>query len=57
MTTALAATSGWKGWTGEVTIDPSTGNRDPATVVVTSVDKEGNFRVDSEWATAVDAPY
>jgi branched-chain amino acid transport system substrate-binding protein len=57
LNTFLGKVDGWKGWTGEVTIDPATGNRDPATVVVTSVDKEGNFRVDSEWATAVDAPY
>lgn len=53
----LGKVDGWKGWTGEVTIDPATGNRDPATVVVTSVDKEGNFHVDREWAAAVDAPY
>lgn len=53
----LKKVEGWKGWTGEVTIDPATGNRDPATVVVTSVDEEGNFHVDSEWAAAVGAPY
>lgn len=57
LNTFLGKVDGWKGWTGEVTIDPATGNRDPATVVVTSVDKEGNFHVDSEWAAAVDAPY
>ncbi|MBK5109832.1 MAG: branched-chain amino acid ABC transporter substrate-binding protein [Thermoleophilia bacterium] len=47
----------WTGWTGGVNIDPQTGNRDPATVVVTSVDKTGAFHVDSRWAAAVDAPY
>jgi branched-chain amino acid transport system substrate-binding protein len=53
----LGQVDGWKGWTGEVTIDAKTGNRDPATVVVTSVDKDGNFHVDADWAKAVDAPY
>ena len=53
----LGKVDGWKGWTGEVTIDAATGNRDPATVVVTSVDGDGNFHVDPEWADAVDAPY
>ena len=53
----LDAVDGWKGWTGSVTIDAKTGNRDPATVVVTSVNQDGGFSVDSEWSKAVDAPY
>lgn len=53
----LDAVDGWKGWTGSVTIDAKTGNRDPATVVVTSVDKDDHFNVDQDWANAVGAPY
>lgn len=57
LTTALNGVSDWKGWTGSVTIDPKTGNRDPATVVVTTVDDAGEFHVDEQWAQAVSAPY
>ncbi|MEX0620610.1 MAG: branched-chain amino acid ABC transporter substrate-binding protein [Solirubrobacterales bacterium] len=57
LNTFLGKVDGWKGWTGEVTIDAATGNRDPATVVVTSVDKDGAFHVDDDWAAAVNAPY
>jgi branched-chain amino acid transport system substrate-binding protein len=53
----LSKVDGWKGWTGEVTIDAQTGNRDPATVVVTSVNEEGELHVDKDWAKAVGAPY
>jgi len=53
----LSSVSGWKGWTGKVAIDPKTGNRDPATVVVTKVTKAGAFTVNQAWATAVGAPY
>ena len=53
----LDAVDGWKGWTGSVTIDAKTGNRDPATVVVTSVDQDDHFNVDQDWANAVGAPY
>lgn len=53
----LGAIKGWKGWTGSVTIDPSNGNRDPATVVVTTPDGKGGFTVDTSWAKAVGAPY
>lgn len=56
LTDYLKTVSGWKGWTGSVTIDPATGNRDPATVVVTTV-SGGQFSVDRDWATAVGAPY
>jgi hypothetical protein len=48
---SVSKVDGWKGWTGGVTIDPATGNRDPATVVVTSVDADGNFHVDSDGPT------
>lgn len=47
----------WHGWTGSVTIDPSNGNRQPATVVVTETDPKGELHVDGSWAKAVGAPY
>lgn len=53
----LDAVDGWTGWTGEVTIDPATGDRNPATVVVASVSDDGEFHVDMEWAEAVEAPF
>lgn len=53
----LDAISGWKGWTGSVTLDAKTGNRKDAPVVVTAVDDDGDFHVDEGWARAVGAPY
>lgn len=53
----LDKVDGWKGWTGSVTIDPETGNRDPATVVVVKTDASGAFTVDEDWSKAVGAPY
>lgn len=38
-----------------MTIDPATGNREPATVVVLSTDRAGRFQVDAAWAAAVGA--
>jgi branched-chain amino acid transport system substrate-binding protein len=57
LTRALGTVKGWKGWTGSVTIDPKTGNRNPATVVIVDTDAKGNLHVDSSWAKAVGAPY
>lgn len=57
LTKALDAVKGWKGWTGSVTIDPSNGNRRPATVVIVDTDENGQLHVDKEWARAVGAPY
>jgi branched-chain amino acid transport system substrate-binding protein len=57
LTSALNGVKDWKGWTGSVTIDPSSGNREPATVVIVETDAEGALRVDEDWAKAVDAPY
>jgi branched-chain amino acid transport system substrate-binding protein len=54
---ALDAVNGWKGWTGSVTIDPTNGNRQPATVVIVDTDGKGNLHVDQAWAKAVGAPY
>jgi branched-chain amino acid transport system substrate-binding protein len=47
----------WLGWTGSVTIDPANGNRQPATVVVTQTNRQGQLHVDESWAKAVGAPY
>lgn len=57
LTKKLSTVAGWKGWTGSVTIEPATGNRNPATVVVTTVNDQGEFHNDSSWAKAVGAPY
>lgn len=54
---ALDGGKDWKGWTGSVNIDPSNGNRQPATVVIVDTDKQGQLHVDEEWAKAVGAPY
>jgi branched-chain amino acid transport system substrate-binding protein len=54
---ALDGVSGWKGWTGSVSIDPKNGNRQPATVVIVETDADGELHVDEDWAKAVDAPY
>lgn len=52
LTTALAATSGWSGWTGSVTFEASTGNREPAPVVVLSTRDDGTLHLDQSWSTA-----
>ena len=55
LTKELGTVNGWSGWTGYVTIEASTGNRQPATVVVTSTDSKGQLHVDKTWAKAVGA--
>jgi branched-chain amino acid transport system substrate-binding protein len=57
LTKALDGVKDWKGWTGSVTIDPSNGNRQPATVVIVDTDEKGQLHVDEDWAKAVGAPY
>ncbi len=57
LTKALDGVHGWKGWTGTVSIDAKTGNRDPATVVIVDTDANGQLHVDESWAKAVGAPY
>lgn len=57
LSAALDATTVWAGWTGAVSIDPATGDRVPATVVVANVNEEGELHVDADWADAVDAPF
>jgi ABC-type branched-subunit amino acid transport system substrate-binding protein len=54
---ALDGVKDWQGWTGSVTIDPSNGNRQPATVVIVDTDGKGQLHVDANWAKAVGAPY
>jgi branched-chain amino acid transport system substrate-binding protein len=55
LTKELGTVNGWSGWTGYVSIEPSTGNRQPATVVVTITDAKGQLHVDRSWAKAVGA--
>ena len=55
LTKELGTVNGWSGWTGFVTIEASTGNRQPATVVVTSTDSKGQLHLDKAWAKAVGA--
>ncbi|MFM7069341.1 MAG: ABC transporter substrate-binding protein, partial [Actinomycetes bacterium] len=57
LTTALNATTGWKGWTGTVTFEPETGNRVPAPVTVNTSDADGAFHVDANWAVAIGFNY
>jgi branched-chain amino acid transport system substrate-binding protein len=56
LTDALGQVKGVEGWTGPITLEPGTGNREPATVTVDEV-KQGAFTVDPAWAKAVGAPY
>ncbi len=55
LTKELGTVNGWSGWTGYVTVEAATGNRQPATVVVTVTDAKGQLHVDPSWAKAVGA--
>jgi branched-chain amino acid transport system substrate-binding protein len=57
LTAALDKVKGSEGWTGSITLEPGTGNREPATVTVDEVNDQGAFTVDPAWAKAVGAPY
>lgn len=57
LTEELNKVSGWTGWTGEVTINPKNGTREPGTVAIVSTQPDGTFKVDTEWANAVGAPF
>jgi len=57
LTDELNKVSGWTGWTGEVTINPKNGTREPGTVAIVSTQPDGTFKVDTEWANAVGAPF
>jgi branched-chain amino acid transport system substrate-binding protein len=56
LATVLGEVKGVEGWTGPITLEPDTGNREPATVTVDKVE-QGAFTVDPAWAKAVGAPY
>jgi hypothetical protein len=47
----------WQGVTGFVTIEPATGNRVPATLVILDVNAQGELVIDQDWAEAVGAPF
>jgi branched-chain amino acid transport system substrate-binding protein len=57
LTSALNEMRGRQGWTGSITLEPGSGNREPATVTVDKADADGNFSVDPAWAETVGAPY
>jgi branched-chain amino acid transport system substrate-binding protein len=46
----LAATEGYEGITGTISIDPSTGNRVDVPVVILEIDADGNYVVNQDWA-------
>jgi len=50
--TALAAESGWQGWTGPVRFAAKTGDRIPASVAVVVPDASGAFHIDTAWETS-----
>lgn len=54
---ALAGTKGWKGWTGTVAFEATTGNRLPAPVTVNTVTSAGAFQVDPAWIAATGFSY
>lgn len=56
LTAALDQVKGVEGWTGSITLEPGSGNREPGTVTVDVVEN-GAFTVDPAWAKAVGAPY
>jgi branched-chain amino acid transport system substrate-binding protein len=49
----LDAVSGTEGWTGSITLQAGTGNREPATVVLLETRANGTFKIDQSWAEAV----
>jgi branched-chain amino acid transport system substrate-binding protein len=57
LTDALNEVRGEQGWTGSITLQPRSGNREPATVTVDKVDADGIFSVDPAWAETVGVPY
>lgn len=53
LTAQLDAVDGTVGWTGSITLQAGTGNREPATVVLLETRPNGTFRIDPSWAEAV----
>jgi branched-chain amino acid transport system substrate-binding protein len=50
VTEALSTTKGFEGITGDISIDPVSGNRVEVPVVILRIDAEGNYVIDPEWA-------
>jgi branched-chain amino acid transport system substrate-binding protein len=50
--TQLSHTANLSGITGAITIDPATGNRINAPVVILGIDSAGNYVIDPSWAAA-----
>jgi branched-chain amino acid transport system substrate-binding protein len=57
LTAALEEVKDAEGWTGSITLEPGTGNREPGTVTLDEVTDDEAFTVDPAWAKAVGAPY
>jgi branched-chain amino acid transport system substrate-binding protein len=53
ITDSLNAVDGTEGWTGSITLEAGSGNRDPGTVVLLETTARGVFRIDPAWAQAV----
>jgi branched-chain amino acid transport system substrate-binding protein len=53
LTAELDTVDGYEGWTGSITLEPGSGNREPATVVLLETNADGVFRIDQSWADAV----
>jgi branched-chain amino acid transport system substrate-binding protein len=51
VTHSLFHTTGYSGITGSVTIDPATGNRDDAPVVILTVNSSGNYIISPTWSS------
>jgi branched-chain amino acid transport system substrate-binding protein len=51
VTQSLFHTTGYSGITGSVTIDPSTGNRDNAPVVILTVNSSGDYVISPTWSS------
>jgi branched-chain amino acid transport system substrate-binding protein len=46
----LSKTTDYTGITGEIDIDPETGNREVVPVVILDIDDQGSYVVDKKWA-------
>lgn len=53
LTEVLNEVSGTKGWTGSISLEAGSGNREPGTVVLLTTTAKGTFRVDRDWSKAV----
>ncbi len=53
LTANLDTVGDTRGWTGSITLQAGTGNREPATVVLLQTTAAGTFKIDPGWASAV----